>query len=107
MWHGCICKCYTEFQVCLIIIPYASIIPEYASINLNAPQYAWKWLNIADCLWICLEMPEYTVLLMPGFSICRDIVYNDIIIIVTNVIILEFLSTRFVPPGDLLPFYLF
>ena len=33
--------------------------------------------------------------------------YNNIIIIVTNVIILEFLSARFVHPGAPLPFYLF
>ena len=32
---------------------------------------------------------------------------NIIIIIVTNVIILEFLSARFVHPGAPLPFYLF
>ena len=24
MWHGCICKSYAEFQVCLIMTPYAS-----------------------------------------------------------------------------------
>ena len=38
---------------------------------------------------------------MPRYS------YNNIIIIVTNVIILEFLFVRFVPPSALLPFYLF
>ena len=32
---------------------------------------------------------------------------NNIIIIVTNVIILEFVSARMVRPGALLPFYLF
>ena len=32
--------------------------------------------------------------------------YNNIIIIVTNVIILELLSARFVDPGALLTFYL-
>ena len=37
---------------------------------------------------------------MPRYS------YNNIII-VTNVIILEFLSARFVHPGSLLPIYLF
>ena len=38
---------------------------------------------------------------MPRYS------YNNIVIIVTTVIILEFLSARFVHPGALLPFYLF
>ena len=33
--------------------------------------------------------------------------YNNTIIIVTNVIIIEFLSVRFVHPGALLPFYFF
>ena len=28
---------YTEFQICLIMTPYASIIPEYASVFLNIP----------------------------------------------------------------------
>ena len=38
---------------------------------------------------------------MPPYS------YNNIVIIVANVIILEFLSVRFVHLGALLPFYLF
>ena len=81
---------------------------EYGSICLNAPQLG-------------LILPECTVLTMPGFSICLIILdiwqgfqyasgiryasvlnmlrysYNNIII-VTNVIIIEFLSTRFVHP---------
>ena len=47
IWHGCICKNYIEFRICLIMAPYASIMSEYASICLNVPQYAWTWLNIA------------------------------------------------------------
>ena len=58
IWHGCICKGYTEFRICLIMAPYNSIMPEYAWICLNIPQYAWTWLNIAECPWICLKMPE-------------------------------------------------
>ena len=38
---------------------------------------------------------------MPQYS------YNNINIIVTNVITLEFLSTRIVYPDALLPFYIF
>ena len=26
-WHGCICKGYTEFRICLILAPYVSITP--------------------------------------------------------------------------------
>ena len=33
--------------------------------------------------------------------------YNNIIIVVANVIIFEFLSTQFVHPGAQLPFYFF
>ena len=40
-------------------------------------------------------MPQ--VLNMSGFSICRS--YNDMIIIVTNVIILESLSAQFIHRG--------
>ena len=40
IWDDCICKGYAEFRVCLIMTPYASLTPEYASICLNVPQYA-------------------------------------------------------------------
>ena len=30
IWHGCICKGYTEFQICLIMAPYTSVMPENA-----------------------------------------------------------------------------
>ena len=40
IWQGCICKCYAEFRICLIMALYASIMPEYASVYLNVPQYA-------------------------------------------------------------------
>ena len=46
---------------------YDSIMPEYASININVLQCAWTWLNIAECPWIYLKMAEQTVLTMPGF----------------------------------------
>ena len=42
---------------------------------------------------------------MPVFSQCCDIVIN--IVIETNVVILDFLSARFIHPDALLPFYLF
>ena len=58
IWHGCICKGYAEFRICLIIAPYTSIMPEHASICLNIPRYVWTWLNIAECPWICPKMPE-------------------------------------------------
>ena len=34
-WHACICKSYAEFQICLIMAPYVSTTPEYASICFN------------------------------------------------------------------------
>ena len=82
---------------------------EYASICLNAPQYARTCLNITGP-YTCMKMPELTVPIMPEFSICliiidlwqgfeyaSDIKYTilNVIIIVTDVI-LEFLYARFV-----------
>ena len=32
-----------------VMVPYASIIPKYASVCLNVPQYARTWLSIAEC----------------------------------------------------------
>ena len=98
IWHGCICKGYAEFQICQIMAPYASSMPEYTSVCLSVPQFAWSWLNIAERPWVCLtitincsDYPRYN--------------YNNSIILVTNVTILEFLSARFVHPRALLPFF--
>ena len=57
IWHGYICKGYRDFWICLNMTQYASM-SEYASVCLNVPQNAWKWLNIAEYLWICLRMFE-------------------------------------------------
>ena len=57
IWYSCICKGYTRFWICLDMAQHDSM-PEYASICLNAPQYAWTWLNSAECPWICLKMTE-------------------------------------------------
>ena len=94
---------------------YVSITPKYFSVHLNVPEYAWSWLKITEFPWVSLEMPEWTVLTMQGFSICPIILYilqgfeytlhikharvlnmpwysyNNI---VTNVILLEFLSAQ-------------
>ena len=94
---------------------YASKIPEYAlmslnmpehgSILLNIPEYAWKclkklfWLYqtnaLSDCHLRYLTCFEYAwgIKYASGLSI-PQYSYNNII--VTNVIILEFLSARFV-----------
>ena len=48
IWHGCICKGYTEFWLCLNIAQYVSLIHEYVSVYLNVPQYVWTWLNISE-----------------------------------------------------------
>ena len=62
---------------------------EHNWILLNDPEYAWK--NCSDYARV-LNMLQYS--------------YNNIIIIVTNVI-LELLPARFAHSGVLLPFYLF
>ena len=60
--------------------------------SLNMPEKAW--INCSDYARV-LNMLQYS--------------YNNIIIIinVTNVIMLEFLSAQFVYSGPLLPFYLY
>ena len=40
-------QCSEYFWLCLS--PYASLMPKYASICLNVPEYAWTWVNIAEC----------------------------------------------------------
>ena len=32
-WHGCICKGYTEFSICLNMAQYDSVTTEYASMS--------------------------------------------------------------------------
>ena len=89
---------------------YGSIHLNYARIYLNLPYYPSTVLKITEYSWISLNMSENAwincsdyvkVLHMPRYS------YNNIIIIVTNVILLEFLSASFVHPGALIPFPLF
>ena len=55
--YGYVWKGYTEFEICLVMAPYASIMPEYALISLNMPGNGWI-VNIAEYPWICLKMPE-------------------------------------------------
>ena len=38
-WNCCKWKSYADFQICLIMASYASIMPEYDSICANIPQY--------------------------------------------------------------------
>ena len=50
IWHDFIFRvtqCSEYFWLCLS--PYASLMPKYASICLNVPEYAWTWVNIAEC----------------------------------------------------------
>ena len=58
IWHACTYKGYAQFRICLIMAPYASVIPKHASICLNVPQYVWTWMNTAECPWICLKIPD-------------------------------------------------
>ena len=73
--------------------------PQCPSVCLNMPEYWWISLNMPENAWInCSDFPR--VFNMPQYN------YN-IIIIVTNVFILQFLSSQFVYPDSLLPFYFF
>ena len=64
-----------EFWICMGMAQYASIIPQYVSVWLNAIHYVWTWLNIAECPKIYLKMLEETVPFMVGFSVCLIILY--------------------------------
>ena len=73
-------------------------MPQCPSICLSMSEYCWMSLNMPENAWInCSDYAR--VFNMPRHS------YNNIIIIVTNVIILESLSAQFVHPGTLLSFY--
>ena len=100
IWHGCICKGYAEYQICLIMAPYALLpAPEYASICLKMAELCWMSLNMSENAWInCSDCTRVFSMLLYS--------YYSIIIIVTNDIMLEFLSARFIHPVALLPFYL-
>ena len=132
IWNGCICKDYTEFWICLSMAQYATTMLEYASVCLNAPQYAWTslnnnlnmtefcwmprimsenvWINSFDyarfsiCLIILDILQGSEVLNMPEVLICQGsnmLQYSyNIIIILTNIIILELVPARFTPPGS-------
>ena len=55
IWYGCICKGYAEFWICLIMAPYASVMPEYALVSLNMPEHGWVFMNVPDYAWKCLN----------------------------------------------------
>ena len=40
-WHGCICKGYTEFSICLNMAQYDSVTTENVLISLNMPENTW------------------------------------------------------------------
>ena len=46
-------------SICLIMAPYASIMPEHGWILLNVPEYAWKCVNKLS--WLC-QGSQYAVL---------------------------------------------
>ena len=99
IWHGLYMQGLRRVPNMSIMAPYASIIPEYALMLLNMPDHGWMLLNVPEHAWT--NCSDYaSVLNMPRHS------YNNINH-VTNVTILEFLSSQFVHPGALLPFYLF
>ena len=55
IWHGCICKGYEEFWICL---DCGSICLSNAWMCLKIPQYTCAWLNIAQCPQICVKIFE-------------------------------------------------
>ena len=120
IWYCCICKGYlfSSAKGCR----YGSVCLSNAWILLNVPQYASPWLillNVSEYAWIylrncfdyarVLNVPHHLIYLTVfwkclRYEICRvwNILwqsYNNIVNIVANVIILEFLFARFVHPG--------
>ena len=80
---------------------------DYGSIRLNN---AWIFLKITEHCWMSLNMPENARINCYDYTMVLSMLqysYNNIIITVTNVIILGILSAWFAHPGALLPFYLF
>ena len=41
IWHNWIWKSYAESWICLIMVLYLSIMPEYVSLCLSVSQYVW------------------------------------------------------------------
>ena len=75
---------------------------------LNISQCPSVCLNLGEYCWISLNMPENAWKKTSDYARVLNMLqygYNNII--VTNVIMLEFLSARFIHQGTLLPFYLF
>ena len=104
--HGCICKGYTEFWTWVNMAQNASLIPEYTLMSLNVSEHDWILLNVPKYAWKCLNklfwlcqcsryasgIKSARVLNMLLYS------YNNIIIVI-NVVILEFLSAQFIYLG--------
>ena len=83
----------------------------------QSSQYIWLWLhtpqyslNMSKYRWILLNVPEYAGIKCSYYNTVLKVLrysYNNIIIIVANVAMLELLSARFIHPGTLLPFHIF
>ena len=83
---------------------------------LNKPDHYWIWLNVPEYAWKCLsklfsDNVRFSIILhiWQGFEYATSIKYirvmpwysyNNIIIIVNNVITLEFLPVRLVHPAN-------
>ena len=78
-----------RIRICLIMAPYASIMPIYASICPNVYQYAWAWLNIPEYPWKCLKMPQWITLTIVSQGSQNAEIYSAYhnIIFVANVIV--------------------
>ena len=95
------------------------------TIWVTMTEYCWMSLNMPENAWINCSIPGFSLFLIilyiwqcfefaTGIKYVRILnmlwhSYNNIIIIVANAIILEFLSARFVRPGapqlTILPFF--
>ena len=68
IWRRCICNGCAEFRICLILAPYASIMPEYALMFLNMLEHDWILLNVPGYAGKC---PNKLFLLYQGSQYAR------------------------------------
>ena len=87
VWHGCICKGYTVFCIYLYNMPENNVLTISRFSICIIILYIWQSFKYASGI----KYPR--VLNVLWYS------YNNIIIILSNAITLEFLSAWFIHPG--------
>ena len=68
MWHGCICKGYREFWICLTVA---------RSRCLNVPKYSWFYFNMSEHEWI--NCPGYILDIWQSFKYASGIKYARVL----------------------------